>query len=49
MTSEEPVWYIPQHLCGIPHIPLLTPAHERLLTRLDARNFAAGRTGLVGH
>ena len=47
MTSEEPVWYIPQHLCDIPHTPLLKPVQERSLTRLDARSFAAGKTGSV--
>lgn len=44
MTAEREVWEIPEHLCRIPHTPLLDPA--RRLSRVDARLMAAG---LVGH
>jgi hypothetical protein len=46
MTSETDLWWIPEHLVGIPHRPVLTPALERSLTRVDRRALAAG---LVGH
>jgi hypothetical protein len=46
MTSEEDVWFIPEHLCHVAHVPLLTAKQERALSRLDARSHAAG---LVGH
>ena len=46
MTSEEPIWFIAEYLCQIPHRDLLTAAQVRNLTRLDARS----RTGeMVGH
>lgn len=45
MTSEEDVWMIPEHLCEIPHLPVLTRGQERTLNRLDPRSFAAGRLG----
>ena len=45
MTSEEDVWFIPEHLCRVRHLPLLTPAQERRLSRLDARSRAAGLVG----
>jgi hypothetical protein len=38
MTTEKPIWFIAEHLCEIPHIPLLTPAMERSLTRVDRRS-----------
>lgn len=37
MTSEEPLWVIPEYLCTVAHRPLLTPAMERNLTRLIVR------------
>ena len=37
MTTNKPIWFIAEHLCEIPHIPLLTPAMEKRLTRLDRR------------
>jgi hypothetical protein len=45
MTAEEDVWAIPEYLVVIPHIPLLAPGMDRKLSRMDARLFAAGRTG----
>jgi hypothetical protein len=45
MTAEEDVWIIPDHLCSIPHFPILTPAASRALGRVDDRLFAAGLLG----
>ena len=47
MTSEESVWFIPEHLCQISHAPLLTPNQARRLTRVDARTRAAEMLGHV--
>lgn len=47
MTSEEDVWYIPEHLCEIEHTPLLKPGRERMLSRVDGRGLAAGIVGRV--
>ena len=46
MATQKPVWFIAEHLCEIPHIPLLTSAMEKNLTRIDARTF---RGEMVGH
>lgn len=45
MTTEEEVWAIPEHLLAIPHIPLITPAQQRALSRVDDRLYAAGLLG----
>ena len=45
MSTEEPVWFIAEHLLKIPHERLLTPTMERNLTRLDSRSFRAGLLG----
>jgi hypothetical protein len=45
MTAEEDLWYIPEHLVGIRHYRLLTPAQERGLATVDGRSFAAGLVG----
>ena len=37
MTTDEPVWFIAEHLCEIPHIRLLPPGAEKRLTRVDRR------------
>ena len=47
MTSEESVWFIPEHLCQIPHVPLLPPNQARRLTRIDPRTRAAEMLGHV--
>lgn len=46
MTAEGSVWFIAEHLCEIPHTPLLRPGMSAGLSRVDARTKAAG---LVGH
>jgi hypothetical protein len=45
MTAERDVWEIPNHLCEIPHTPILTKPMERLLARMDGRLYRAGRVG----
>lgn len=45
MTAEQDLWVIPEYLCGIRHIPLLTSAVEKHLNRVDRRLMAAGRVG----
>ena len=39
MTTEEPVWFIAEHLLEISHTKLLTPAMRRGLTKVDRRSF----------
>jgi hypothetical protein len=46
MVTEQPVWFIAEHLLEISHTALLTPAMVRNLNRVDQRTFQAG---LVGH
>jgi hypothetical protein len=46
MTSDRDVWWIAEHLVGVRHLRLLTPAMERGLSRVDPRGLAAA---LVGH
>ena len=45
MTVEGELWWIPEHLLEVPHIPLLTPAMVRRLTRADRRSLEAGLVG----
>ncbi len=45
MTTEEPIWFIAEHLVEIPHTKLLTPKMERTLTRIDELSFKAGTLG----
>lgn len=49
MTADEEVWFIPQHLVGIPHRPLLTPAIIRGLSRVDRPSLQAGLVGYREH
>ena len=46
MTTEKPIWFIAEHLCEIPHTPLLKPFMEKNLTRVDPRT---ARGEMVGH
>ncbi len=46
MTSQDPLWAIPEYLGKIAHTSLLSPSAERRLTLLDARCYAAGKTGM---
>src|SRR5436189_3425250 len=45
MATQKPIWFIAEYLCEIPHIPLLTSAMERRLTRVDPRTFKAEMLG----
>ena len=46
MVSEKDIWFIAEHLCEIPHIPLLKPGMEKHLNRVDQRTMASE---MVGH
>src|SRR5436190_20206022 len=45
MATQKPIWFIAEYLCEIPHIPLLAPAMEKRLTRVDQRTFKAEMLG----
>lgn len=45
MTTENPVWFIPIHLCGIHHFKLLRPGMAKRLHRVDERLFRAEALG----
>jgi hypothetical protein len=45
MTAEEDLWYVAEHLVGVRHYRLLTPAQERALAPVDRRMFEAGLVG----
>ena len=46
MTSEKNIWFVANHLCDIPHTPLLRPAQRKSLTRVDPRTIQGE---MVGH
>jgi hypothetical protein len=46
MTTDKPVWFIPEYLYQVAHTPLLPIRLVKRLTPLDKRSKAAG---LVGH
>jgi hypothetical protein len=45
MTTDEPVWFIAEHLLEIPHVRLLPRGAEKRLTRVDRRTIRAEMTG----
>jgi len=45
MTTEKPVWFVAEYLCGIHHYPLISAAQAKRLHRLDDRSFRAGCLG----
>jgi hypothetical protein len=45
MTTEGDLWWIAEHLVGVPHVRLLAPAAVRRLRRVDRRSLAAARVG----
>jgi len=47
MTAEQDLWEIGEHLCQVPHTPLLTRAMIRALSPMDERSFHAGQHGAV--
>jgi hypothetical protein len=42
MTSEEPLWAIPEYLCEIPHTPIFKPTRRMYM---DERLYEAGLVG----
>jgi hypothetical protein len=48
MTTDEPTWFIAEHLLEVPHVRVLTPAQERALPRMDRRSMEAGWYGRLG-
>ena len=49
MTSEDDLWWIPEHLLGVPHTRLLTAGMTRTLSRVDRRSLDAGLVGYRAH
>ena len=45
MTTDQPIWFIAEHLLTIRHFPLLKPQMAKRLHRLDDRSFRAGCVG----
>jgi hypothetical protein len=45
MTAEDDLWDIPEHLVGVRHFRLITPAQTASLGTVDRRMFAAGLLG----
>jgi len=45
MTTEEPVWFVAQHLFEIRHFPLLRKGLEKQVSRVDDRTFKGGCLG----
>ena len=45
MTTEEPIWFIPNYLCDIHHYKLLRPGMVKRLHRVDQRLFLAETFG----
>lgn len=45
MSSEEDLWFIAEHLVGVRHYRILSPAMGRELSRVDRRMFRAGLVG----
>jgi len=46
MTAEGDVWEVPEHLCKVSHVPLITHEMERHLNRLDDRLRASEQVGM---
>lgn len=49
MTSGDDLWWIAEHLVGVPHTRLLTAAMTRNLARVDRRSLEAGLVGYRQH
>lgn len=45
MTTEEPVWFVAEHLFEIRHFPLLKKGLEKQVKRVDVRTFKGGCLG----
>ena len=44
-TSAADLWFVPEHLVGLPHTRLLARGLERRLPRVDRRSLQAGLVG----
>lgn len=42
MTAEDDVWYVPEHLADVRHVPILSRRHIATLRRADALEREAG-------
>ena len=49
MSAETDLWWVAEHLAGVRHTPLLTPAMIRHLSRVDRRSLEAGMVGYRAH
>jgi hypothetical protein len=45
MTRQDNVWFIAEHLCEVPHTPLLSAQMVKALTPVDLRALKAGTVG----
>jgi hypothetical protein len=46
MTSDQELWFIPEHLLAVPHTPLVSSTMVRALSRVGSRSLTAA---LAGH
>jgi hypothetical protein len=44
--DEEDPWYVPEHLCSIPHAPVFPIRQQCLIAKMDRRLYEAGRYGM---
>jgi len=49
MTTDEPLWAIPEALVTTPHVPLISYSQATRLNRLDRRKFDSGLVGHIKH
>jgi hypothetical protein len=49
MTSEKPIWFIPDYLTKIHHYPIVKSRSLRRLHRIDERSLKAGLVGYLQH
>ncbi len=42
MTSEDPVWFVPEHLCAVPHVSILKTKDVAALRKADDVEIRAG-------
>lgn len=49
MTTEKPVWFIPDYLVDVRHTAVVTPAMARRLNRVDKRTLRSGLVGMRRH
>jgi hypothetical protein len=49
MTTEKPVWAVPELLIEVPHIQLISPKQAKALNRVDGRCYEAGTLGAIRH